>query len=52
MVEVESKIQQNNLIRFKDDLLNWIGVKEGDVIIIKDDNGKHGRFLSMWKKEA
>lgn len=50
MVEVETKIQQNNLIRFKDDLLNWINSKEGDTLVIKDDEGKHGRFLSMWKK--
>jgi adenine/guanine phosphoribosyltransferase-like PRPP-binding protein len=51
MVEVEAKIQQNNLIRLKDDLLNWIKAKEGDDVIIIDDTNKRGqRFLAIWKK--
>lgn len=31
--------------------LEWIGVDEGEVVIIQDDEGKHGRFLSIYKPE-
>lgn len=27
-----------------------LGVKEGDIITIKDDEGKHGKFMAIWKK--
>jgi len=40
MVEVEAKIQQNNLVRLKDDLLKWINASEGDDLIIIDDTNK------------
>lgn len=30
--------------------LHHIDCDEGDEIILKDDNGKHGNFLSLWKK--
>lgn len=51
MVEVEAKIQQNNLIRLKDDLCNWLAVKEGDEVIIRDETNKRGqRYLAIWKK--
>jgi hypothetical protein len=49
-MEIEAKVQLNNLIRLRDDHLNWINAKIGDEIIIKDDTGKHGNFLSIWKK--
>ena len=50
MVETIARLQQNNLIRLKDDFCNWIEAKEGDELIIKDDKGKHGKFISIWKK--
>lgn len=31
-------------------LREHIQVKEGDIIEIQDDSGKHGNFLSLWKK--
>jgi antitoxin component of MazEF toxin-antitoxin module len=30
--------------------LNHINVSEGDIIIMKDDEGKHGSFISFWNK--
>lgn len=36
-------------IILKKDLLQHIDVKKDDIIIIQDDEGKHGNFLSVWK---
>ena len=27
-----------------------LGVKEGDLITVQDDEGKHGKFIAIWKK--
>lgn len=29
-----------------------LGINEDSYIIVKDDEGKHGKFLSMWKYMA
>lgn len=51
MVEVDGRIQQNNIVRIKDDLLKWIGAKEGDDIILIDDENKRGQhYIAIWKK--
>lgn len=34
------------------DLLIYLGIKVGDTIIIQDDKGKHGDFISLWKKNT
>jgi len=51
MVELKIRRQQNNMVRIPDALWNWIDVKEGEFIIFKDDEGKHGRFISFWQAE-
>ena len=28
-----------------------IGVKEGDVVKVMDDKGKHGNFMAIWNKK-
>jgi len=33
------------------DLLKYLELKVGDEILIQDDEGKHGKFISMWKAE-
>lgn len=33
------------------DLVKYMDLKSEDVVIIQDDNGKHGKFISFWKKE-
>lgn len=33
------------------DLAKYLGLKPNDSIIIKDDIGKHGKFIAIWKKE-
>jgi hypothetical protein len=49
MVEITSKRQQNNILQIREFLWNWIDVKEGDEVTIKDNEGKKGRFISFWK---
>jgi len=34
------------------ELLKHLGLKEGDPVIIQDDEGKHGKFVSFWKKDV
>lgn len=52
MAEVIAKRQQNNILQIREFLWEWINVKEGEEVTIQDDKGKHGRFISFWKKEA
>jgi len=33
-------------------MCKYLNITQGDEIVIKDDKGKHGPFLSMWKKEG
>jgi len=33
------------------DLLKHMEINIDDMIIIKDDEGKHGKFVAFWKKE-
>jgi len=33
------------------DLCNYLGLEKGSEIIIQDDRGKHGQFISLWKKK-
>lgn len=50
MVELEKKVQDNNAVYLSTSQLDWIQATNGDTVIVKDDDGKHGRFLSIWKK--
>ena len=33
------------------DLLKYLDLKIGDTIIIQDEDGKKGKFVSFWKKK-
>jgi len=33
------------------DLVRFLGIEEKGTIIIQDEEGKHGRYASFWKKE-
>lgn len=39
------------VVVFPPDLLKYLNLNVGDKIIIQDDEGKYGKFISMWKKE-
>jgi 16S rRNA U1498 N3-methylase RsmE len=50
-MDIESKLQQNNLLRLKDDLCKHIGVEVGDELILRDDKNKEGKkYIAIWKK--
>ncbi len=34
------------------DLCKYLGLELGSEIVIQDDEGKHGKFISLWKKEV
>jgi len=34
------------------DLCKYLNIKVGDEIQIKDEEGKKGRYISLWKKEG
>ena len=33
------------------ELAQYVGLKEGDSIVMQDDKGKHGKFVSFWSSE-
>jgi hypothetical protein len=51
MAEGTAKRQNNGTIFLPLWIWDWIKVAEGEEIQFKDDTGKHGRFISIWKKE-
>ena len=46
-----TKVGGSLFILIPNDMLKYLNLNEGDKIIIQDDIGNHGRFVSMWKKE-
>jgi len=34
------------------DLLKYLNLQQGDTIIIQDEIGKKGAFITLWKKEG
>ena len=34
------------------DLCKYLGIEKGTEIVIQDDEGKHGRFISIWRKDS
>jgi len=51
-MDVVRKISAVGHIYLSDDQLRWLDVKKGDFIISKDDGGKYGRFISIFKPES
>lgn len=51
MATGNSKRQNNGTLFFPQWVWEWINVTEGEEVIFQDDKGKHGRFISFWKKE-
>jgi len=33
------------------ELAQYVGLHEGDSIVMQDDKGKHGKFVSFWNSE-
>lgn len=34
------------------DLARFLGIKENTTIVIQDEEGKHGHYISLWAKET
>ena len=51
MAQGTGKRQNNGTAFFPLWAWDWIDVKEGEEYEFRDDKGKHGRFISFWKKE-
>ena len=45
------KIGESSAITIPTEILNYLEIKIGDTLIIQPDNGKHGKFISFWKKQ-
>lgn len=33
------------------DLLKYLNISAKNTVIIQDENGKHGKFITIWKKK-
>jgi hypothetical protein len=50
-MDIESRLQQNNLLRLKDDLCRYLEINVGDEVILRDDKNKQGqKYVAIWKK--
>ena len=50
-MEFEVKIQQNNLIRLQNVIMEWLEAEVGDDLVIIDEKNKKGqKYLAIWKK--
>jgi antitoxin component of MazEF toxin-antitoxin module len=38
-------------LRIPPHMVEYLTLKEEDLILIQDDNGKHGKFVSFWRKD-
>ena len=45
------RIGNSKGIYIPSELLEYLGIDEGDELILQDDVGKHGKFVSFWSEE-
>jgi len=53
-MQIEREIQRwgihSAVIVIPPDFLKYMELNPGDKVMIQDDEGKHGKFISFWKK--
>ena len=52
-MEFERKVWVNNTVitlGFPIDMVKWLGMTEDSIVVIKDETGKHGNYVSIWVK--
>ena len=32
-------------------LTKWLGLEDGDTLVVRDEEGKFGKYFSTWKKK-
>lgn len=53
-MEHEIKIRQNSgslQVTIPAALCKWLELKDGDILTVQDEVGKHGKYFSTWKKK-
>ncbi len=53
-MQIERKVWVNNgviTLGFPQDIVKWLGLKENSILIIQDEKGKHGNYISIWVKK-
>ena len=53
-MQTEKKVWVNNgvvTLGFPQDIVKWLGIEEDSTLVIQDEEGKHGKFLSIWVKD-
>jgi len=51
IIKTLGKSNESTVLIIPSDLCAYLDLKPGDLIVIKDDVGKHGKFIAIWKKE-
>ena len=46
------RANESTILLIPSTMCQYLDIKPGDKIVLKDDEGKHGKFLSLWKKEV
>ena len=52
-MQIEKNVQVNNgvfMLSIPIDMARWLELKENDTLILQDEEGSKGRYLSIWKK--
>jgi len=44
------KVNESYMVTIPINLARWLELKEGDTLIVQDEEGKHGKYFSTWKK--
>jgi len=50
---MEREVWVNNgviTLGFPQDIVKWLGLKANSTVIIQDEEGKHGKYISIWVK--
>jgi hypothetical protein len=48
-MDILRKISDQGQIFLNEDMLNHLGLQKGDWIVLRDDDGKWGHFISMFR---
>ena len=50
-MDVVRKISEQGNLFLNEDMLNHMGIKRGDFVIVRGDRGKYGPFVSVFKPQ-
>lgn len=53
-MRIETTIRKNSgslQITIPANLCKWMDLEDGDTLILQDEEGKHGKYFSTWKKK-